>query len=172
MDLLESQKLYKSFRKVENIMKAKTLMPVIKAILNDEEFLCGGIFTKEKQYAKKYNLTMEEIGNIQTCLYYALHIKDECYNERINHLCDWEVGNMNIIKANTLHKDIKVKPCPFCGESENIVLEEYEHTSGKRWKSIVATVCLELIEGTISHHMDWLMHGIREYKENELWNII
>ena len=56
-------------------MKVKTLMPVIKAILNDEEFLCGGIFTKEKQYAKKYDLTMEEIGNIQTCLYYALHIK-------------------------------------------------------------------------------------------------
>ena len=25
-----------------------------------EEFLCGGIFTKEKQYAKKYDLTMEE----------------------------------------------------------------------------------------------------------------
>lgn len=51
-------------------MKTNTLMPVIKAILNDEEFLCGGIFTKEKQYAKKYDLTMEEIGNIQTCLYY------------------------------------------------------------------------------------------------------
>lgn len=33
-------------------MKTNTLMPVIKAILNDEEFLCGGIFTKEKQYAK------------------------------------------------------------------------------------------------------------------------
>ena len=76
-------------------MKTNTLMPVIKAILNDEEFLCGGIFTKEKQYAKKYDLTMEEIGNIQTCLYYALHIKDECYNERINHLCDWEMENMN-----------------------------------------------------------------------------
>ena len=43
-------------------MKTNTLMPVIKAILNDEEFLCGGIFTKEKQYAKKYDLTMEEIG--------------------------------------------------------------------------------------------------------------
>ena len=41
---------------------------------------------------------------------------------------------MNIIKANKLHKDIKVKHCPFCGESEDIVLEEYEHTSGKRWK--------------------------------------
>ena len=63
-------------------------VPFEQNLQNDEEFLCGGIFTKEKQYAKKYDLTMEEIGNIQTCLYYALHIKDECYNERINHLCD------------------------------------------------------------------------------------
>ena len=49
-------------------MKTNTLIPVIKAMLNDEEFLWGGIFTKEKQYAKKYDLTMEEIGNIQICL--------------------------------------------------------------------------------------------------------
>ena len=56
-----------------------------------KNFYVVEFFTKEKQYAKKYDLTMEEIGNIQTCLYYALHIKDECYNERINHLCDWEV---------------------------------------------------------------------------------
>lgn len=86
-------------------MKTNTLMPVIKAILNDEEFLCGGIFTKEKQYAKKYDLTMEEIGNIQTCLYYALHIKDECYNERINHLCDerWKL-NENICIRRIQHR--------------------------------------------------------------------
>ena len=37
-------------------MKTNTLIPVIKAMLNDEEFLWGGIFTKEKQYAKKYDL--------------------------------------------------------------------------------------------------------------------
>lgn len=30
---------------------------------------------------------------------------------------------MNIIKANKLHNDVKVKSCPFCGESEDIVLE-------------------------------------------------
>lgn len=34
-------------------MKTNTLIPVIKAMLKDEEFLWGGIFTKEKQYAKK-----------------------------------------------------------------------------------------------------------------------
>lgn len=39
---------------------------------------------------------------------------------------------MNIIKANKLYKDIEVKSCPFCGESENIVLGEYEHAAGKR----------------------------------------
>lgn len=33
-------------------MKTNTLMPVIKAILNDEEFLCGGIFTKENNMRK------------------------------------------------------------------------------------------------------------------------
>ena len=32
---------------------------------------------------------------------------------------------MSIIKANKLHKDIKIKSCPFCGESDDIVLEEY-----------------------------------------------
>ena len=66
----------------------KTLMPVIKAILQDEGFLCGGIFTKEKYYAEKYDLNMEQISNMQVCLYYALHIKDKDYNERINHMCD------------------------------------------------------------------------------------
>ena len=45
-----------------------------------------------------------------------------------------KVENMNIIKANKLYKDIEVKSCPFCGKSENIVLEEYEHAAGKRWK--------------------------------------
>lgn len=74
-------------------MKTNTLMPVIKAILNDEEFLCGGIFTKEKQYAKKYDLTMEEIGNIQTCLYYALHIMNVITRELI--ICVIERWKLN-----------------------------------------------------------------------------
>ena len=34
---------------------------------------------------------------------------------------------MSIIKANKLYKGIKVKSCPFCGESDDIVLEVYEH---------------------------------------------
>ena len=66
----------------------KTLMPVIKAILQDDEFLCGGIFTKEKYYAQKYNLTMEQISNMQVCLYYALHIKDEDFCRRVDRICE------------------------------------------------------------------------------------
>lgn len=66
-----------------------------------------------------------------------------------------KVENMNIIKANKLHKDIKVKPCPFCGESENIVLEEYEHTSGKRWK----IYCCNCMAG-IDRGYDQSPHGL------------
>ena len=64
----------------------KNLIPVINAILKDEEFLHGGIFTKEKQYAKKYDLTMEEISNMQTCLYYALNIKEKDFNKRVSNI--------------------------------------------------------------------------------------
>ena len=62
----------------------KNLAPVIRAMLNDAEFLHGGIFTKEKQYAERYGLTTEEIANMHTCIYYALNIKVKDYNDRIN----------------------------------------------------------------------------------------
>lgn len=64
----------------------KNLTPVINAMLKDEEFLHGGIFSKEKQYAKKYDLTLEEIANMQTCLYYALNIKEKDFNKRISNI--------------------------------------------------------------------------------------
>ena len=48
-----------------------SLIPVVKAMLNDDEFLCGGIFSQEKYYAETYNLTMNQTVHIQTCLYYA-----------------------------------------------------------------------------------------------------
>lgn len=67
---------------------AESLIPVIQAILQDNEFLAGGIFTKEKYYADKYNLNMEQIRNIEVCLYYALNINIEDYNRRVNRMCD------------------------------------------------------------------------------------
>ena len=53
------------------------LIPVIHAILKDKDFLCGGIFSKEKYYMKKYNLSLEQMGKIQSHLYWALRIKME-----------------------------------------------------------------------------------------------
>lgn len=67
---------------------------------------------------------------------------------------------MNIIKANKLHKDIKIKSCPFCGESDDIVLEEYEHTSGKRWK----IYCCNCMAG-IDRGYDQTPHGLID-----VWN--
>lgn len=64
----------------------KELSPVIKAMLKDEEFMIGGIFSKEKYYAEKYDLTEKQIANIQTCLYFALHIRDEYYNNIISNI--------------------------------------------------------------------------------------
>ena len=68
-------------------MDKRNLVPIINAMLKDEEFLCGGIFTKEEYYAKKYDLTLEEISNMQVCLYYALNIKNEGYNKRVTNIC-------------------------------------------------------------------------------------
>lgn len=70
----------------------KNLTPVIRAMLEDEEFLGGGIFTKEKYYADKYGLTTEEIINMQICLYYALHIDVKDYNDRVRKMVDYAVG--------------------------------------------------------------------------------
>lgn len=66
---------------VKDTKEAKTRVVLINQIIDRAAEL--GIM-----YSSRLSHSMEEIGNIQTCLYYALHIKDECYNERINHLCD------------------------------------------------------------------------------------
>ncbi len=41
---------------------------------------------------------------------------------------------MQFIKAKNLANYIKIKPCPFCGETEEIAVEEYEHGAGLRWR--------------------------------------
>lgn len=42
-----------------------------------------------------------------------------------------------LIKAKD-YKHAEVKPCPFCGERENIIIEEYDHAAGKRWRIFCA----------------------------------
>lgn len=64
----------------------KELIPVVSAMLKDSEFLAGGIFSKEEYYKEKYNLTDEQIANMETCLYFALNIKEDDYNKRVNNM--------------------------------------------------------------------------------------
>ena len=73
-------------------MNSKELIPVINAMLKDDEFLAGGIFSKEKYYMEKYNLTEEQMSNIQVCVYYALNIRDKCYNERVSNIAMPKIG--------------------------------------------------------------------------------
>ena len=54
---------------------------------------------------------------------------------------------MAIRKANKTGYVPHILPCPFCGETEEIYLEEYEHgeTTGTRWR-IVCTSCMAQID--------------------------
>lgn len=52
---------------------------------------------------------------------------------------------MKIIKVNSCRNNMPVKPCPFCGENEEICFEQYEHTAGKRWR-IVCYSCMAQID--------------------------
>lgn len=67
----------------------RELIPVISSMLKDDEFLAGGIFTKEDYYKKKYNLTDEQMVNMETCLYYALHIKNDDFNKRVKKMNEY-----------------------------------------------------------------------------------
>lgn len=46
---------------------------IIKAMLEDEEVLRGGIFQKEDYYSKKYNISIEEIGHIEVAIWEFLN---------------------------------------------------------------------------------------------------
>ena len=45
---------------------------IIRAMLNDEEFMCGGVFSKEEYYMKKYGLTREQMIEMQTHVWWAV----------------------------------------------------------------------------------------------------
>lgn len=52
---------------------------------------------------------------------------------------------MEFIKAKNYRKKTVILPCPFCGENEEIYLEQYEHTVGKRWR-ILCCSCMAQID--------------------------
>lgn len=52
---------------------------------------------------------------------------------------------MEFIKAKNYRKNTNVLPCPFCGESEEIYLEQYDCAVGERWR-IVCVSCMVQID--------------------------
>lgn len=54
---------------------------------------------------------------------------------------------MEIVKIVKVKEKLReVKPCPFCGEAEEIYFEEYLHTGvGKRWR-ILCPNCMAGID--------------------------
>lgn len=53
---------------------------------------------------------------------------------------------MEIVKIVKVKEKLReVKPCPFCGEAEEIYFEEYLHASGKRWR-ILCPNCMAGID--------------------------
>ena len=52
---------------------------------------------------------------------------------------------MEFIKAKNYLKNTNILPCPFCGESEEIYLEEYETKVGNRWR-IICCSCMAQID--------------------------
>ena len=62
---------------------------------------------------------------------------------------------MKVIKANKIYKGVEVKPCPFCGETEEIYLEEYAHKAGNRWRIF----CCGCMAG-IDRGYDQAPHGL------------
>lgn len=54
---------------------------------------------------------------------------------------------MEFIKAKNYRKNTNILPCPFCGESEEIYLQEYEHEVGKRWRIVCARCLCQIDRG-------------------------
>ena len=52
---------------------------------------------------------------------------------------------MPFIKVKNLTNHTKIIPCPFCGESEEIAVEEYTTGAGLRWR-IVCCNCMAGID--------------------------
>lgn len=57
--------------------RMKTLRPFIEYCLHDEEFLAGGIPTKEEFYKKKLNMTEEQLSKFYDGMYILYHLSKE-----------------------------------------------------------------------------------------------
>lgn len=54
---------------------------------------------------------------------------------------------MEFIKAKNYRKETNIKMCPFCGENEEIYLQQYEHAAGNRWRIVCASCMAQIDRG-------------------------
>lgn len=50
---------------------------IIRAMLNDDEFMAGGIFSKEQYYMRKYGLTLEQMSKMEVHVWRAVTMEVE-----------------------------------------------------------------------------------------------
>lgn len=65
---------------------------------------------------------------------------------------------VKIVKAKEKLRGREVKPCPFCGEAEEIYFEEYLHAAGKRWR-ILCPNCMAGIDRGYDQHPGLLLEA-------------
>ena len=49
---------------------------IIRAMLKDDEFMAGGIFSKEGYYMRKYGLSFDEMSELETRTWKAVSMMD------------------------------------------------------------------------------------------------
>lgn len=55
---------------MKNLTQKQKRLIIAKALMQDEEILAGGVNEqKEQYYMKKYDMTIEEIINIELCIH-------------------------------------------------------------------------------------------------------
>lgn len=52
---------------------------IIRAMLKDDEYMAGGVFSKEAYYMKRYGITQEEMQDMQTHVWRAVVAGIEAY---------------------------------------------------------------------------------------------
>ena len=67
-------------------MNKQILRIIINSMLNDNELKAGGIFSKEKYYMKKYNLTEKQITRIEVILYFLVNMNNKEYAKILDNI--------------------------------------------------------------------------------------
>ena len=74
---------------------------------------------------------------------------------------------MPFIKAKNLTNHTKIIPCPFCGESEEIAVEEYTTGAGLRWR-IVCCNDMAGIDRGWDQFPEYYIYGKKQIKEKKI----